>query len=280
MCEVDMVEFFYIKQAKFLFIAVVYLLLNLTVHGQVTNGGVHFNTRNEPGNPLFKNRQWEFVIFPNVTQRAFVTHSAGAIYKLGTTPQISGEIGVQRLTHISDRLTLHIGARFGLVGRNSTFIVPYKEIGYDLPGDYPFTGQWAADRDVTYFSFPAQLEYRYYRADLHYWFIAGGLSLRLAPLNGSVTSNMNVMEINIHGNKSPFINVNGGGGIAFLLNNLDILKIALNANYDPFYVAKGTFFLKTESSLDEGLYKLRGTAIGISVNYTRTKAKRIIKNEF
>jgi hypothetical protein len=273
-----MVGSFYIKQVNFFFIAVVYLLHYIPTQGQVTNGGVHFNTRNEPGNPLFKNKQWEFVVSPNITQRAFVNHSSGAIYKLGTSPQISGEFGIQRLTHISDRLTFIIGGKFGLVGRNSTFIVPYKEIGYDLPGDYPFTGQWAADRDVTYFSFPVQLEYRFYGADVHYWFIAGGLSLRLAPLNGSVTSNMDVMEVNIQGNKSPFINVNGGGGIALLLHNLDIFKITMNVNYDPFYVAKGAFFLKTESSLDEGLYKVRGTAIGISINYTRTRAKRIIKS--
>lgn len=237
-----MVKLRYSRQVNFFFTAVVYLLHCVTARGQVTNGGVHFKTRNEPGNPLFKNRQWEFVILPNVTQRASVTHSPEAIYRLGTAPQISGEFGVQRLTHLSDPLTLSIGARFGIVGRNATFTVPYSEIRYDLPGEYPFTGQWAADRDVTYFSFPVQVEYRYYKAEAHYWFLAGGLSLRLAPLNGSVTSNMDVMEVNIQGNKAPFVNVNGGGGIAFLLRNFDILKIALNANYDPFYVAKGTFF--------------------------------------
>jgi hypothetical protein len=271
---------FYIKQVVFFLITIVCLLANVSAQGQVTNGGIHFNSRNEPGNPLFKNKQWEFVIFPNVTQRASVNHSPGAIYKLRTAPQISGEIGIQRLTHISDRLTFSIGARFGLVGRNASFIVPYKEIGYDLPGDYPFTGQWTADHDVTYFSFPAQIEYRYYKADLHYWFIAGGLSLRVAPLNGSVTADMNVMEVNIQGNKSPFVNINGGGGIALLLRNLDILKIAMNINYDPFYIAKGTFFLSTNSSLDEGSYKVRGTAAGIAINYTRTKAKRILKSGF
>lgn len=222
---------------------------------------------------LFRNAHWEFIFHPNLTVKAHTTHLSDAKYQLMTSPQISYELGVQRLSHLQNNLSLLVGLHLGMVGRNSAFIIPSEEIGYDF-GDYPFNGPIARSRDIFYFSVPIGLEYRKWLKTDRILLVHGGLSLRFAQFNATSNADMSVMEVKLKGNKSPFVNFNGGLGYGFVLTNKDILKIGININVDPSYIAKGPFFLSTESSYDNGEYKVRGTAFGLYFIYSRTRFHR------
>lgn len=100
-----------------------------------------------------------------------------------------------------------------------------------------------------------------------------GVNLRIAPLNGSSSGDMDILEIRIKGNKNPFLNFNAGWGYALLLKNLNILKLGMCLNIDPSYIAKGDFILVTASSSDYGEYKVKGSYIGLLLSYSITKAK-------
>lgn len=240
----------------------------------------NFKSRSEVNNPLYKVNHWDFVIAPNVTQKAQISHMPNAIYRLQSAPQISGEFGVSRVTHLNESVSFQVGLRLGITGRNGYYIAPYREVGYDKPGEYAFTGPLAREYDVSYFSLPLQLEYRWFLQPKSALFLSGGLSVRAAPLNGSSNGDMDIMEIRIKGNNKPFVNFNTGAGYAFLLRNLDILKTGFNINYDPSHIATGQFYLTTNSSNDEGAYTVKGSSVGIYIVYSRTKAKKKIEQEY
>lgn len=136
---------------------------------------------------------------------------------------------------------------------------------------------WLENMMFPIFSFPVQLERRYFRNEKRALFFTAGFNVRFAPLNGSSSADMNVMKTTIAGNKKAFVNYNLGYGYAFLLKNLDIFKLGLSVNIDPSYIAKGDFTLVTQSSYDYGSYTVKGTYIGISASYLFTKAKKYIK---
>jgi hypothetical protein len=213
---------------------------------------------------------WEVFLSPNMNAKAKLVHFQYAKYQLMTAPQLSYEFGIQRMVQLNTRLGLNIGVHFGLVGRNAAYIVPSEEIGLSGDDEYPFNGPIARERDVTFFSFPAQLEYRTFCDKRHLFLLNGGLSLRLAPLNGTSNGDMSVMEVQLRGNKHPFINMNAGAAIGFVLNNQDILKIGLNLNCDPSYIARGEFILDTNSSTDQGSYTVKGSSFGLTLVYART----------
>ena len=221
---------------------------------------------------IYRRPRWEISALIGVNAKARLTHSQDAKYKLFTAPQRCYEFGVQRVTNLQPNLGFSLGLKFGLVGRNSAFIVPSNEIGYDF-GDYPFNGPIARQLDISYFSVPAQLEYRIFRSKYGMYLLQGGLSLRYAPLNGTANGDMDIMEVRLEGNKKPFINLNAGFGYGLVLKNQNILKFSLNINYDPAYIAKGKFFLQTASSYDEGTYTVKGNHIGLLVTYSMLGAK-------
>jgi hypothetical protein len=221
---------------------------------------------------LFIFPHWEVMFAPNVNAKAQLKHLQEAKYQLMTNPQISYEFGIRRIGQLNTQMGFILGFHFGLVGRNAAYIVPGEEIGLTDFGEYPFTGPIARERDISFFAIPAEIEYRIFTHKKYMYLLNGGVSLRYAPLNNTSFADMEVMEVNLSGNKNPFINVNIGGGVGIVLKNLDMIKVGLKLNYDPSYIAKGNFRLDTNSSSDAGIYKVRGNSIGIALRYTRTKS--------
>lgn len=224
---------------------------------------------------IYRRSRWEVSALAGVNAKARLTHSKEAKYKLSTAPQRCFEFGVMRNTNLQPNLGISLGLKFGLAGRNSAFIVPSSEIGYDS-GEYPFNGPIARQLDISYFSLPAQLEYRIFKSKYDMYVLLGGISLRYAPLNSTSNGDMDVMEVRLEGNKKPFVNLNAGFGYGLVLKNQNILKFSIDINYDPSYIAKGKFFLRTASSYDEGSYTLKGNRTSLLVTYSMLGSKSTI----
>lgn len=235
----------------------------------------NFGETNEFYNDLFLHSSWEVMFSPNVTAGAKISHDdPAATYQLHSSPQVSFAFGIQRTSPLNTRMGFTTGLQLGLVTRNATFTVPGAEIGLDNFETYHFTGAITREADIAYFAIPAQVEYRWLKNQKYFYYSTIGISLRLAMFNSTSNADMEVMEVRLHGNKTPFINIHGSGGIAFVLRNIDILKVGVLLNFDPAYIAKGPFHLETESSYDHGTYFVKGTSAGLSFIYTRTKSKR------
>lgn len=234
--------------------------------------------RKEMYDDLFLLPHWEVLVSSNVTAKGHLEHFQPAKYQLFTKPQISYEFGVRRIRQLDTHMGFVLGFQFGLVGWNAAYIVPGNEVGLSSNEEYPFAGPIARDGGISYLSIPAELEYRFFTSHSHMFLLNGGLSLRFAPLNNTSFADMDAMEVKLTGNKTPFVNVNIGGGVGFLLKNLDMIKVGVKLNYDPFYIAKGPFRLDTYSSSDVGIYKIKGTSAGLTLLYTRTKSLRHYAN--
>lgn len=232
---------------------------------------IDFNTRGEIYNELFRRPQWEFIAAVMINERAQLVHLTNAKYRLSALPQSSFEFGVQRLGPLQDNFGLAIGFRVGIVGRNAQYTAPYHEVGYTYLGDYAFNGVIAREKDLFYLSVPVQLEYRHF-INAHRM-LTGiiGVSMKFSSFNATGTGDMDIMEVRLKGNRKPYVNIHTGPGIGFLLKNKNILKIGLNLNYDPSYIATGRFFVETRTSYDEGTYTVRGNYIGLSAAYAFTK---------
>lgn len=255
----------------------IYSILPFVSFGQSMRSEINFKTLKEKNNSLFTNTNWEFILIPNITQRAVLTHNPMSLYRLDSKPQISGEFGVNSIIPININYSIIIGLHYGITGRNAQYIVPDKEVGIPDNDIYPFTGPLAREYDVSYFSFPIQIERRYFRNEKRASLLTAGFNVRFAPLNGSSSADMNVMKTTIAGNKKAFVNFNLGYGYAFLLKNLNIFKLGLSVNIDPSYIAKGDFTLITQSSYDYGNYTVKGSYLGIAASYLLTKARKYHK---
>ena len=265
-----------INKVHYILFVINYSIFPFISFGQNLNSEINFKPQTEKNNLLYKNSHWEFILIPNITQRAIFTHNPESLYRLDSKPQISGELGVNKIMHINQYYSIIAGLHYGITGRNAQYIVPDKEVGINDNDIYPFVGALAREYDVSYFSFPVQLERRYFLKEKKAMFLMAGFNLRLAPLNGSSSADMNVMKTTIAGNKKPFINFNLGYGYACLLKNLDIFKLSLCVNIDSSYLAKGNFTLVTQSSYDYGGYTVKGSYIGICTSYIFTTAKKYI----
>ena len=226
---------------------------------------------------IYSNYHWEYVLMPNITQKAIMTHNPEALYKLGSTAQLSGEFGVNRVLHLNKAYSIIAGIHLGIAGRNGCYVVPDREVGINDNDSYAFTGGMARENDVSYISFPLLFERRYFINEKKGIYFDAGFNLRLSVTGGSTNADMDAMEIKIEGNKKPIINFTVASGFQMLIKNFDILKFGIYVNADPAWLAKGSFWLRTMSSYDSGDYKVEGSCVGLYLSYTRTKARSIIR---
>jgi hypothetical protein len=224
---------------------------------------------------LFAQPHWEFIIAPNITGKAILTHNETSQYKLQTSPQISGEIGVARSFHFDKHRSIGLGMILGMAGRNASFIVPDSLLGYPGGGLYVINRGFAREYDIQYFSFPLYFEQRIRLRSCNSLFFRGGANLKIVFSGGSGSGVDNILDLSIDGNRKPIINFNAGGGYLFVLKNKNLLKLGLNYNWDPRWLAKGFYDFKTLVSRDYGSYTVKGSSIGLAISYVLTRFNKL-----
>jgi hypothetical protein len=213
---------------------------------------------------------WEIAIYPNITQRATITHNTAAKYPLESSPQISGEIGINRMLSLGKRTGFLFGLHFGIAGNNGKYSAPESEIGGSGDEIYYFNGGMAQDFTAMYIAIPFLIEQKILLANGQSLFIQGGPNVR-AAFGSSSRGDMDVMEINLQNNKNIFINFTFAAGFQWKVKADKFLKCGLYFNLDPSYIAKGDFFVKTASSFDSGTYKVQGNCIGLMFSFGKLK---------
>ena len=224
---------------------------------------------------LFAQPHWEFIIAPNITQKAILTHNNPSPYLLKTAPQISGEIGILRIFHFDRHNSIEIGLKYGISGRNGSFVVPYSAVGYSFEEDYIFNKGMAQVYDIEYFSLPLTYEHRILYKKHRGGYINIGINARIVFSGGTVSGDENILEINVEGNKKPVLNFNAGGGYIIVLKNNNLLKLGLTCNLDPSWLTKGFYDFRTLVSRDYGSYTVKGSSIGLAISYVLTRYNKL-----
>jgi hypothetical protein len=255
--------------ARIFFSCCIFLFYS-TVIGQKS---AKYGADEEIQKPSFLQPYWEFWLSPNINQKAILTHAETAIYQLQTAPQISGEAGIGRSFHFSSRNSIVVGIGFGLLGRNGSFMVPDSVVGIPDNDQYYFTRGMAQIYDVEYFTIPLLYEHRVFVKNNNCLYFRAGINLKLAFFGGTISGDENILEIEVDGNRSPILNFNLGAGYGILLRNKNILKLGIQANLDPAWIARGNYTFRTNVSFDYGTYLVKATSIGLNLSYVLTKYK-------
>jgi hypothetical protein len=220
---------------------------------------------------LYAKRHIEMVLMPNIVQRARITHDNPlATYKLFSTPQVTCEAGLNRVMHFNRFYSFIVGIHIGVIGRNASFIVPYKEIGISENGLYEFTRVLSREYDIPYLSVPLLFEKRVFLSNRGALFFDAGLNARLT-WGGSGSGINNIMEVTVSGNRLPIINFTAGAGYQLLSKKNNLLKVGGYINLSPTWLARGSFVLNTSSSYDSGEYIINGSSVGLSIHYYAPK---------
>ena len=89
-----------INKVHYVLFIINYTIFPFISFGQNLNSEINFKPHTEKNNLLYKNSHWEFILIPNITQGAILTHNPESLYRLDSKPQISGELGVNKIIHI------------------------------------------------------------------------------------------------------------------------------------------------------------------------------------
>ncbi|MDX2305260.1 MAG: hypothetical protein NW226_20790 [Microscillaceae bacterium] len=163
----------------------------------------------------------------------------------------------------------------------------YYEITKGGVANFPFNDLNYGTEYVQYIQVPLQLVFRKPVKQTLYFNLYSGISLRyilLQELTVSVTAiDQTSQFIPIFDSYSSFdntprTNFNLGTGISWVLPHFDMLDFQLMANISPNnYIFTDYYFFPGTAYETFGRYKSKGTYIGLSVGYTFTGVRKMLK---
>lgn len=140
---------------------------------------------------------------------------------------------------------------------------------------------------VEFIQIPLNVIYRKPLMSNLYLQLRSGISLRYILLEGLVsgTTSLNSppLEIKYYQSYSEFdnnfrVNFNLGSGVSWLLPNNDFLDFQIIANLSPRnYIYNDYYFFPNTPDETFGHYRSNGNYVGLSVGYTFTKVRKILR---
>lgn len=246
--------------------------------------------KNDRSHLIFAKNHFSFSFIPSVTEKGVISAQQNK-YNMHATPQIAFEIGLNYHIHFIPSLTATIGPRTGMVRRNLQYRVPKEAFTPAAEKDVTSANSlFEKSFDATYTALQLMMEKRWVKDEKRYWNLSAGFNVRYAFNNsrlytGSFVPNTRDtlfgLTLFFGNNNKPWINYNLGGGHAWVLKNNNILQANLLANLSFTQYVKGFYqFTVPGQPVEEGNYGIRGSYLGLSVNYIFTRVNKQLRKKY
>lgn len=240
-------------------------------------------------NILFVNKHYSIQITPGITSKA-IFEKQDERYNVSSSPQAHFVLGFGYYSHISKEMSFITGLKFAVVGRNFNYQIPAAEFNPPLRGDIITNGAPSREYEFAYVALPLGLEGRWLR-NKGYLNLNVGLNVcyglqkgREWNLAGVLTPDWSgtidyfEMPLNKDNENKPWLNYHLSGGYGRTLSNYNIIKANLHINFSNTAFMKGEYTFEVPGQpASSGLYKVKGSYVGIAVSYIFTRTKRTLE---
>jgi len=233
---------------------------------------------------LFRKSHIGIAIIPFVCSKAVITKSEDK-YTIHSTPQFGFEAGLIKYFHIDTAHSIYTGIHFGAYGRNFNYNIPIEEFG-SPPGWSDISTNKAASREFNFLvGVPLIFQKRWFIKNRKIAYAIAGTTLRYTPyIEETEEHDFFVTFFRMHFETNPekkvWFTYNAGGGYSMVLKNDNILSAGLYINLSFTSFAKGQYqFTVPNKPVVEGDYAVKGSFIGLSLNYIFTRTNKLFKSK-
>ncbi len=260
-----------------------FLILSMRIQSQV-NSKKEFDKNLFTSNELlFRNSHIGITIIPFVCSKAVITKSEDK-YEIHSTPQFGFEAGLIKYFHIDTAHSIYTGIYFGAYGRNFNYYIPIEEFG-SPPGWSDISTNKAASREFNFIAgVPLIFQKRWFTKNKYFGYIIAGATLRYTPYTEEIEEHHFFgtffrMHFETNPEKKVWFTYNAGGGYSMVLKNKQILSAGVYINLSFTSFAKGHYqFTVPNKPIVEGDYSVKGSYIGLSLNYIFTRTNKLFKS--
>jgi hypothetical protein len=132
---------------------------------------------------------------------------------------------------------------------------------------------------------PLVFQKRWFSKDKQFWYATAGTTLRYTPYIEENEEHIFFtpffkMHFETNPEKKVWLTYNAGGGYSMVLKNNNILSAGLYINLSFTSFAKGQYqFTVPNQPIVEGDYAVKGSYIGLSLNYSFTRTNKLPKSK-